>query len=327
MRRGCLTLPRLTLMFFFQSRSRHTSYWRDWSSDVCSSDLVAELTEAGRAALGHPKVHLTEAQRALLGGLDAGPRRAAELGTAALRRLEARGLVALDARPQRRRPARHAVSSAPATAPPLTADQRAVLAPILDALTAPRSQARFLLHGVTGSGKTEIYLQAVERTLAAGRDAIVLVPEIALTPQALQRFTARFGEVIAVLHSGLSDGERHDEWRRLARGEARVCVGPRSAIFAPLRDIGLIVVDEEHESSYKNEGDPRYDARAVAARRAEIHGALLLAGSATPRPEAVHELARLRLARRVDGGGLPPVEILDMRGAHHPLHPEKRMAL
>jgi primosomal protein N' (replication factor Y) len=290
--------------------------------------LVAELTSAGRAALVDPPVRLTPAQRELLGALSGGMKPSAELGTSALRRLESRGLVEITERVQRRRPARHDVGSAPAGAPPLTAGQAAALEPILAALSgAAGSGERFLLHGVTGSGKTEVYLQAVEQTLAANRSAIVLVPEIALTPQALARFTARFGEVIAVLHSGLSDGERHDEWRRLAGGEARVCVGPRSAVFAPLADIGLIVVDEEHESSYKNEGDPRYDARAVAAHRAEMHGAVLLAGSATPRPEAVHELARLRLPHRVDGGGLPPVEILDMRGAHHPLHPETRMAL
>ena len=115
----------------------------------------------------------------------------------------------------------------------------------------------------------------------------MLVPEIALTPQAVGRFRARFGDVVAVLHSALGQGERHDEWLRLRRGEARVCVGPRSAVFAPLSDIGLIVVDEEHESSYKHEGDPRYDARAVAQHRAGAHGAVLLAGSATPRPESV----------------------------------------
>jgi primosomal protein N' (replication factor Y) len=167
----------------------------------------------------------------------------------------------------------------------------------------------------------------VEATLAAGRSAIVLVPEIALTPQALQRFEARFGDVVAVLHSALGQGERYDEWQRLIRGEARVCVGPRSAVFAPLSDIGLIVVDEEHEGSYKHEGDPRYDARTVAEHRARQHGAVLVLGSATPRPESAQSLTRLRLPARIDGRALPPVELLDMRGLHHPLHPETRMAL
>jgi primosomal protein N' (replication factor Y) (superfamily II helicase) len=172
-----------------------------------------------------------------------------------------------------------------------------------------------------------VYLQAVQATLEAGLGAIVLVPEIALTPQTVARFQARFGDVVAVLHSGLGQGERHDEWLRLRTGEARVCVGPRSAVFAPLEDIGLIVVDEEHDASYKHEGDPRYDARSVAARRAGQHGAVLLAGSATPRPESAVTLTRLRLPRRIDGGALPPVELLDMRGLHHSLHPRTRMAL
>ena len=113
---------------------------------------------------------------------------------------------------------------------------------------------------------------------------MILVPEIALTPQIVGRFEARFGPTVAVLHSGMSDGERHDEWLRLRRGEARVCVGPRSAVFAPVADLGLIVVDEEHDASYRHEGDPRYDARRVAERRAERAGAVLLCGSATPRP-------------------------------------------
>jgi primosomal protein N' (replication factor Y) len=180
---------------------------------------------------------------------------------------------------------------------------------------------------VTGSGKTEVYLAAVQAALDAGQTAIVLVPEIALTPQALGRFQARFGDVVAVLHSALSDGERHDEWMRLRVGEARVCVGPRSAVLAPLRDVGLIVVDEEHESSYKHEGDPRYDARGVARWRARHHGALLVFGSATPRPETVLQMRRLSLPRRVDGRPMPPVEVLDMRESHQPLHPETRMAL
>jgi primosomal protein N' (replication factor Y) len=153
------------------------------------------------------------------------------------------------------------------------------------------------------------------------------VPEIALTPQVLGRFQARFGDVVAVLHSALRRGERHDEWLRLRSGEARVCVGPRSAVFAPLSDIGLIVIDEEHDASYKHEGDPRYDARTVAVRRARAHGAVVLAGSATPRPESVLQLSRLRLPSRIDAHTMPPVEILDMRGQHHPLHPRTRLAL
>ena len=126
-------------------------------------------------------------------------------------------------------------------------------------------------------------------------------PEIALTPQTVARFQARFGDTVALLHSSLSDGERYDEWRRLAAGEARIAVGPRSAVFAPVADLGLIVLDEEHDSSYKHEGDPRYDARRVAEERARRAGARLLAGSATPRPETWRRLPRVSLPRRVDG--------------------------
>jgi primosomal protein N' (replication factor Y) len=182
-----------------------------------------------------------------------------------------------------------------------------------------------LLHGVTGSGKTEVYLAAVEAALARGKTAIVLVPEIGLAPQAVARFRARLGDRFAVLHSALPDGERYDEWRRLRSGEASVCVGPRSAVFAPLRDLGLVVVDEEHDASYKQEGDPCYDARAVARRRAAESGAVLVAGTATPRPETWLELPRLELPRRVDGRPMPPVRVLDMREADPrsgPLHPE-----
>jgi primosomal protein N' (replication factor Y) len=155
----------------------------------------------------------------------------------------------------------------------------------------------------------------------------VLVPEIALTPQIVARFLARFGDTVAVLHSRLSAGERHDEWARLRRGEARVCVGPRSAVFAPMEDVGLIVIDEEHDASYKNEGDPRYDARLVAERRAALSGAVLVAGSATPRPESFQALRRLRLPERADGARLPPVEIVDMRSAPGALHQRTHEAL
>jgi primosomal protein N' (replication factor Y) len=210
--------------------------------------------------------------------------------------------------------------------PPLTEDQQAALAPLLEALAERRFQQR-LLHGVTGSGKTEIYLRASAATLEQGRGAIVLVPEISLTPQIVGRFIERFGETVAVLHSRLTPGQRYAEWRRLRSGEARVCVGPRSAVFAPIDDLGLIVVDEEHDSSYKHEGDPRYDARDVAARRAARCGALLLAGSATPRPESVHHLSALSLPQRVDGRPLPAVQVLDMRGETQGLHPLTASAL
>ncbi|HKE80443.1 MAG TPA: primosomal protein N', partial [Solirubrobacteraceae bacterium] len=261
---------------------------------------------------------LTERQRALLDSLPrfAGP------DLAALRRLEARGLVRIEPRIVRRAPL-HVPVGAAREQPALTAEQREALA----AIEAAEPGARLLLHGVTGSGKTEVYLRAAASALARGRGVIVLVPEIALTPQIVGRFVARFGDTVAVLHSKLSAGERHDEWARLRAGEARVCVGPRSAVFAPVRDLGLVVVDEEHDASYKHEGDPRYDARRIAERRAAIAGAVLVAGSATPRPESVHALRRLRLPARVDGARLPLVEVVDMREARRALHPRTHEAL
>jgi primosomal protein N' (replication factor Y) len=291
--------------------------------------LVAELTPAGRAALDGTPARLTERQRSVLTRLAAeGPLTAAASGMehGGLKRLAARDLILLDAREQRRRPVMRAVGARGGGAPPLTAEQQAALVPILAALGERRAE-RFLLHGVTGSGKTEVYLQAAAATLAAGRGVLVLVPEIALAPQTVGRFQARFGDTVAVLHSQLGVGERYDEWTALARGVARVCVGPRSAVFAPLAELGLVILDEEHESAYKHEGDPRYDARRVAAWRAHEAGAVLLSGSATPRPESVHALQRLRLAQRVDGRPLPHVEVLDMREARGPLHPVTREAL
>jgi primosomal protein N' (replication factor Y) len=224
------------------------------------------------------------------------------------------------------RPQHLAVGARSPIPPELTAEQRAVLEPIVEALRARRCEQR-LLHGVTGSGKTEVYLRAAAAALEQGRGAIVLVPEIALTPQIVGRFIERFGDTVAVLHSQLRPAARYAEWRRLREGEARVCVGPRSAVFAPIEDLGLIVVDEEHDSSYKHEGDPRYDARDVAAERAVRCGAVLLAGSATPRPETVHRLPASVLSSRVDGRPLPAVEVLDMRGQTQGLHPVTAQAL
>ncbi len=214
--------------------------------------------------------------------------------------------------------------------PALSAAQERALAALRAALDA-RAYERRLLQGVTGSGKTEVYLRAATTALQQGRGAIVLVPEIALTPQIVGRFRERFGETVAVLHSRLRGGERYQEWRRLRTGEARVCVGPRSAIFAPVADLGLIVIDEEHDGSYKHEGDPRYDARDVALERARRAGALLLAGSATPRPESARRTTgrwpTLRLPARVDARPLPQVSVLDMRWDTAGLHPLTAHAL
>ena len=289
-------------------------------------ELSARLTEAGREALANG-ARLGPIQRATLEALaDATELTAAELragaGTQSLRRLEARGLVELRRTERPRRPAIVGVG-VPSGRPERTAAQSAALARITESMNAD-GDGELLLHGVTGSGKTEVYLAAAEAALERGRGAIVLVPEIALAPQTVSRFAARFGDRVALLHSGLSGGERRDEWERLRAGEARVCVGPRSAVFAPVRDLGLLVVDEEHDPAYKQEGDPRYDAREVARYRIRQSGAALVCGSATPRPESWERMPRVDLPERADGAALPPVEVLDMRarsGREGPIHP------
>ncbi|HEX4733896.1 MAG TPA: primosomal protein N' [Thermoleophilaceae bacterium] len=310
--------------------------------------LTASITDAGRLALaadaadgpslasdalGAASKRLGVAQRRVLEALSAAPLAAAAACRSAgcshdtLKRLAARGLVTLDQVRVRRAPDAAGIGSGREAGASLTAAQEAAVARITAALDGDGGDRCLLLHGVTGSGKTEVYLRAVAEALARGSTAIVLVPEIALTPQTVTRFRQRFGDQVAVLHSSLSLGERYDEWDRLRRGDARVCVGPRSAVFAPLTELGLIVVDEEHDPSYKQDGDPRYDARHVAEKRAEMAGAVLVAGSATPRPETRVRLERIEMPERVDGQSLPPVEIAGMAGVSGALHPRTRDAL
>jgi primosomal protein N' (replication factor Y) len=297
----------------------------------------AEATAEGGAALDDG-VRLGRRQRAVLevlGASGGSGASAAELAAgcgadrSTLRRLEARGLVRLHEVEVGRRPPSGSVGE-PARRVRLTGEQERAVAEIVAAMDDRAEPRELLLHGVTGSGKTEVYLAAAAAAVQRGRGAIVLVPEIGLTPQAVARFRDRFGDAVALLHSGLSAGARYDEWRRLRSGAARLCVGPRSAIFAPIGDLGLIVIDEEHDASYKQEGDPRYDARDLARHRAAEAGAVLVAGSATPRPESWRALPRLELPRRVDGLQLPPVDVVDMRGDDRragPLHPRTREAL
>jgi len=207
---------------------------------------------------------------------------------------------------------------APTTALRLNSGQLSILEMVKGAIDQGKSKPT-LLHGITGSGKTEIYLQAIQHCLDLGRGALVLVPEISLTPQTVERFKSRFArELIAVLHSHLSAGERHDEWHRLRRGAARVAIGARSAVFAPVKDLALIVVDEEHENSYKQEETPRYHARDLAVVRGQIEGCAVLLGSATPSLESYYnarigkyELARL--TARVDDRQLPLIRVVDLR--------------
>ncbi|HEY8415616.1 MAG TPA: primosomal protein N' [Thermaerobacter sp.] len=201
--------------------------------------------------------------------------------------------------------------------PPLTEEQAEACRRLGESLRG-RGPRVTLLHGVTGSGKTEVYLRAIAQVLAAGRGAICLVPEIALTPQTVARFRARFGDRVAVLHSAMSATERLGAWRRIRAGRHPVVVGARSAVFAPLPDLGLVIVDEEHETSYKQEETPRYHAREVALARAGIEGAAVILGSATPSVETYYrarsgEIGLLRLSRRVADRPLPAVEVVDMR--------------
>ncbi|MBI2947859.1 MAG: primosomal protein N' [Verrucomicrobia bacterium] len=283
----------------------------------------------------------------------------AETTASTLRRLEDLGLIAIEAEISERDPYANEVIL-PTQPLPLNAEQASALAQITQAmdnlaanpdpakrpplstdsglpitnyesritdhasrstLHAPRST--FLLHGVTGSGKTEVYLQAIAHALRQGKGAIVLVPEISLTPQTVERFKARFSSgplktLVAVLHSHLSAGERHDEWHKIRQGRARIVIGARSAIFAPVEPLGLIVVDEEHEHSYKQEEAPRYQARDVAVKRGLDEGAVVVLGSATPSLESFYnaqkgKYALLELRSRVDDQKLPRVRVVDMR--------------
>ncbi len=233
----------------------------------------------------------------------------------ALRQLEEQGLVRLFEREVLRRPG-GAPEDGQTPDPPLTPHQQEALENMLPPMR--RREGRFLLYGVTGSGKTEVFIRLVRETLREGRGAIILVPEIVLTPQMVDWFRGRFGPVAAVLHSRLSPGERFDEWRRIRRGDARVVIGARSAIFAPLEDPGVIIVDEEHETTYLSDRHPRYDARDIAAWRCEREGAALVLASATPSILTFSRVqqGRLRLVelpRRVHDRPMPQVELVDMR--------------
>lgn len=266
----------------------------------------------------------------------------AETTASTVRRLEDRGLVTVSAQISERDPyaREHILPTQPL---PLNSAQTKALDAVIAALdrssdgsnngpggekakaesSHPREASTFLLHGVTGSGKTEVYLQAIAHTLERGKGAIVLVPEISLTPQTVERFKARFSSgphqtLVAVLHSHLSTGERHDEWHKIREGRARIAIGARSAIFAPIDPLGLIIVDEEHEHTYKQEESPRYHARDVAIMRGQMEGATVLLGSATPCMESFYNCQKgkytlLELPERADDKKMPVVRIVDMR--------------
>jgi primosomal protein N' (replication factor Y) (superfamily II helicase) len=239
-----------------------------------------------------------------------------EVGAGTVKSLADKGLLRLEDVEVQRDP--YAKRGFARTVPlALTEEQQQVFAPIKAAVTESWHSI-FLLHGVTGSGKTEVYLQSIQVCLDQGKEAIVLVPEISLTPQMVERFKGRFGDDVAVLHSRLSQGERYDEWRKISNKQVKVVIGARSAVFAPLTRLGLIIIDEEHESSYKQEESPKYHAREVAAARARTFGASVVLGSATPSLESWHAAERgiyklLTMAERVEGRPMPPVRIVDMR--------------
>jgi primosomal protein N' (replication factor Y) len=231
-----------------------------------------------------------------------------------LKHLSEQGLVDLSEQEVFRSPFQKAAQLLPD--PILTPDQEVALSEILPAVE--QGKGSFLLYGVTGSGKTEVYIRAVRRCLHLGKTAIVLVPEIVLTPQIVSWFRSRFGNVAAVLHSRLSSGEKYDEWRRIRRGDARVVIGARSAVFAPVSDLGVIIIDEEHEQSYLSEHAPSYDARKVARSRCQREGATLLLASATPSLVSYAKARKgsfmlLEMPRRVNNLPLPEVELVDMR--------------
>src|SRR5215210_3403957 len=231
-------------------------------------------------------------------------------GSTPARALELVAPVKRRARGERESPALRESLGGEAEPAALSTSQRDALERITAALDG--DGGNFLLHGATGSGKTEVYIQACAAALKRGLGAIVLVPEIALAPQTVGRLRARFGERVAILHSALTEAERRDERARVSTGAAPVVVGARSAVFAPLGRLGVICVDEEHDPSYKQESDPRYDARTVAAKRAALDGAVAIFGSATPRPESWARLERLELGGRL-AGELPPVRVVDLR--------------
>ena len=296
-------------------------------------DCWVHITEQGRAYEPRKNAH---AERAVVEALLKGPMRQVELGLAVsgvstvVKRLEKKGVVACERKERLRGSSITELSSARAPRlglEHLTSGQLSALRAIEDA----RAQGQggvVLIDGVTGSGKTEVYLEAIERTLAAGKGACVLVPEISLTAQTVGRFRNRFGDAVAVLHSRLTLGERRDQWELVRTGRARVVVGARSALFAPLADPGIYIIDEEHESSYKQSSSPRYHAREVAARLAQVHGCPLVLGSATPSLGSLarcdagsHNAAlagqgpawtRVSMPERPGGRPMPEVQVVDM---------------
>jgi primosomal protein N' (replication factor Y) len=295
------------------------------------TELVAHPTPAGQAmaasgARGDGRV--TDLQRRALaaiastaGGVTVTALREQRVSLAVIRRLAGHGLVHVETRVRERDPfSTGAAPPMPGAAHVLSAEQAAAFETLSSLIDAGGFQAA-LAHGVTGSGKTELYMRLARHTCAVGRRVLVMVPEIALTPQVAAQFRAVFGERVAIQHSGLAPGERHDQWHRIRRGDVDVVVGTRSAVFAPLDGVGLIVVDEEHDGSYKQDESPRYNGRDVAVVRARESGALVVLGSATPAMETYYNAeqgryTRVVLARRVLDRPMATVEVVDLRAEY-----------
>lgn len=235
----------------------------------------------------------------------------ADFGNSALKALQEKGIVEIFEMTVSRTPYKQLALATPPKRALTSTQQNAV-----DTVLSDR-QGRYLLHGVTGSGKTEVYLTIIDKIVSEGKTAIMLVPEISLTPNMLRQLRERFGNTVALLHSGLSVGERYDEWLRLKKGEAKIAIGARSAVFAPLTNIGAIIIDEEHDGSYVSDFNPRYDTIAVAKKRADLHSALLVLGSATPSLSSFYEakqgeLKLISMPERINKQPLPDVEIVNM---------------
>ena len=289
--------------------------------------LLREVSTADLEALSRKAPRQADALRAVHEA--GGPRPVAELAETAgvseavFRALERHGWLTIETGEVARDPFAHE-TFLPTSDLVLNAEQRLAVEAIKEAIALP--DRPLLLFGVTGSGKTEIYLQAIRHAIDLGRTALVLVPEISLTPQTVERFKARFAQVqreVAVLHSHLSGGERYDEWRKIHSGGARIVIGARSAVFAPLERLGIVIVDEEHEGTYKQEEAPRYHARDVAVLRAQREGCAIVLGSATPSMESWHNCRTgkyrlLRLSQRVDDRRMPVIRVLDLRKAPRP---------
>ena len=293
-----------------EEKTRKVIVLQQWPDD----DTLNKLNKRAPRQAGILRyLHASETKREPLSDLG---------GTAALnpcRALEKAGYVRIEEEQVHRDPTA-GENFAPSTPLTLNEEQANALRAVLAACDAA-SPKPLVMQGVTGSGKTEVYLQAAQHVLEAGKGVLILVPEISLTPQTMARFKSRFAAMegsVAILHSAMSDGERFDEWHAIHRGKARIAIGPRSAVFAPVQNLGLIIVDEEHDSSYKQENSPRYHGRDLAVLRAKLEGAAIVLGSATPSLETMYNVQTgkydcVRLDHRADGQRLPLTRVLDMR--------------